>query len=159
MGGGPLWPGRILGFLKWPKGLLVAKTCSQINILIFSFPKTPKTATFIIYFCRYRLPNDEGQNWKFSSQKKSKLKILSYRREIYIKIKLRTSTIQFQPKKERIFAKKIFLKIFLIFATCSRTPWNFRCSIFQKFPKKNPKMALLGSIKHWKEQSHEFWWT
>ena len=55
--------------------------------------------------------------------------------------------------------KKYFFSIFLIFATCSRTPWNFRRSFFWKFQKKNPKMALLGLIKHWKEQSQEFWWT
>ena len=35
--------------------------------------------------------------------------------------------------------KKKFFSIFLIFATCSRTPWNFRCSIFQKFQKKSKK--------------------
>ena len=35
---GPLMPGLILGFLNWPKDLLVPKTFSQMNILIFTFP-------------------------------------------------------------------------------------------------------------------------
>ena len=36
--GGPFVPGLILGFLNWSKDLLVPKTFSQMNILIFTFP-------------------------------------------------------------------------------------------------------------------------
>ena len=46
------------------------KTCSQINILIFSLPQTPKTASTVVYFCCYKLSNDEDQKSNLSSQKR-----------------------------------------------------------------------------------------
>ena len=99
------------------------------------------------YFCCYRPRNYDGQKWKFSSKKKSKFQILSYRRDIYLKRKLRTSTIQIQPEKVWIFAKKIFFSIFPIFATCSRTPWNFWHSFFWKF-QKNERRKFQGVLEH-----------
>ena len=110
--------------------------------LIPSHLKWP--ALYIVYLCHYRLPNDEGQNWKFSSKKKSKLKILSYRRDIYLKIKLRTSTIQFQPKKERIFAKKNIFQNFSDFRDMLEDPLKFSMFNFSKISKKKSKNGFTG---------------
>ena len=49
-----------------------------MNILIFGFPKTPKTAFYVVYFCHYELSNDESQKSNFSSQKRSKFEILTF---------------------------------------------------------------------------------
>ena len=65
---------------------------------------------------------------------------MSYRRDIYIKIKLRTSTIQYQPKKERIFAKKnIFLKFFWFSRHARGLPEIFDVQFFENFKKKIQK--------------------
>ena len=60
-------------------------------------------------------------------------------------------------QKRKIFMqKKYFLKFFWLLRHARGPPEIFDVQFFKN---KNPKMALLESIKHWKEQSHEFWWT
>ena len=81
---------------------------------------------------------------KIFKSKKSKLKILSYRRDIYIKIKLRTSTIQFQPKKEGIFAKKKYFLKFSDFHDMLEDPLKFSMFNFSKISKKNSKNGFTG---------------
>ena len=76
----------------------------------------------------------------YQAKKKSKLKILSYRRDIYLKIKLTTSTIQFQPKKERIFAKKNIVLNFSDFRDMLEDPLKYSMFTFSKIsPKKIQK--------------------
>ena len=71
------------------------------------------TVLYGVYFCGYELSNDEGQKSNFSSQKRSKFQILSYRCVIYLKRKLRTCTIKIQPEKVRFLRKKLdFFAIF-----------------------------------------------
>ena len=99
------------------------------------------------YFCCYRPRNYDGQKWKFSSKKKSKFQILSYRRDIYPKRKLRTSTIQIQPEKVWIFAKKIFFFQFFWFSRHARGPPEiFDVHFFESF-KKNSKNGFTGSYQ------------
>ena len=63
-------------------------------------------------------------------------------------------------KKRKNFWKTIyFFKNFSDFRDMLEDPLKFSMFDFSKISKKDPKMTLLGSIKHWKEQSHEFWWT
>ena len=72
------------------------------------------------------------------------MKILSYRRDIYLKIKLRTSTIQFQPKKERIFAKKNIFWNFSDFRDMLEDPLKFSMFNFSKISKKKSKNGFTG---------------
>ena len=104
-----------------------------------------------MYFCHYRLPNDESQKWKFSSKKESKFQILSYRRDIYPKRKLKTCTIQIQPEKLWIFAKKIFFLQFFWFSRHARGPPEiFDVHYFEIF-KKNSKNGFTGSYQTLRE--------
>ena len=61
-------------------------------------------------------------------------------------------------KRKNFCKKKIFLKFFWFSRHARGPPEIFDVQFFKNL-KTNPKMALLGSIKHWKEQIHEFWWT
>ena len=107
-GGGSKSTGPVYGLISWPRDCLVAKTCSRINILIFSILQTPKRALYVVYFCGYKLSNDEGQKSNFPSQKRLKFQILSYRSVIYLKRKLRTCTIIIQPEKVGFLEEKKF---------------------------------------------------
>ena len=49
-------------------------------------------------------------------------------------------SVNFCKKKEKF-------SIFLIFAACSRTPWNFRRLFFWKVSKKNSKNGFTGSYQ------------
>ena len=144
------------------KDLPPPKTWSQINILIFGFPKTPKTAFYVLYFCRYKLSNVEGQKWNFSSQKSSKFQILSYKSVMYLKRKLRTCRIQIQVEKVWFFGKKPkFLDFWIFFpkgGPFGVETVNFFFSIFQNFITLFSKIASLGPNRYWNKQSHEFWW-
>ena len=80
------------------------------------------------FWCKWFLYN-YGQNWNFSSEKTSKLQILSYKRVIYLKRNLRTCTIQIHKEKSIIFWKKIGF-------------WKF--SIF--FQRGDPLMSKLSKI-------------
>ena len=70
----------------------------------------------MVYLCGYELSNDDGQKWKFSSEKRSKFQILGYRSVIYLKRKLRTCAIKNQSEKIRFLAKKVIFFDFLIFS-------------------------------------------
>ena len=113
----------------------------------------------MVYFCGYELSNDDGQKWKFSSEKRSKFQILGYRSVIYLKRKLRTYTIKIQPEKVRFLAKKKFFFWFFNFLPNARGPPKIFDAQFSNTFKKNPKMACLAPVWYQKEQSHEFWWT
>ena len=76
------------------------------------------------------------------------MKILSYRRDIYLKIKLRTSTIQFQPKKERIFAKKNIFKNFSDFRDMLEDPLKFSMFNFSKISKKKIQKWLYWGLSN-----------
>ena len=121
-GGGSKSTGGVYGLISWPRDYLVPKTCSRINILVFSIPQTPKTALYVGYFCGYRLSNDEGQKSNFSSQKRPKFQILSYRSHIYLKRKLRTCTIKIQPEKVGFLAKNQIFFRFSNFSPNARGP-------------------------------------
>ena len=75
------------------------------------------------------------------------MKILSYRRVIYLKRKLRTYTKQIKPEKIRFFAKKGFFSIFLIFLDMLEDPLKFSTLIFLKVSKKNSKNGFTGSYQ------------
>ena len=84
---------------------------------------------------------------KIFKQKKSKFQILSYRRDIYPKRKLRTSTIQIQPEKVWIFAKKKYFFQFFWFSRHARGPPEiFDVHFFESF-KKNSKNGFTGSYQ------------
>ena len=137
------------------KDLPPPKTWSQINILIFGFPKTPKTAFYVLYFCRYKLSNVEGQKSNFSSQKRSKFQILSNKSVMYLKRKLRTCTIKIQPEKVIFLPKKYFFFDFSIFYLRLEDPWKFLTFNFRKFSKTNCKNGSLGTSQVWKGTKSE----
>ena len=92
---------------------------------------------------------------QFLTPKISDFQILSYRKVMYLKRKLRTCRIQIQEEKVGFFWKN-----WISFYFC-----EFRVKIlgdqvssrlnFQKFEKQIWKMALLGPVDCWKEQSQE----
>ena len=137
------------------KDLPPPKTWSQINILIFGFPKTPKTAFYVLYFCRYELSNVEGRKSNFSSQKRSKFQILSNISVIYLKWKLRTCTRKIQPEKVRFLAKNLVIFHFSIFFPKARGPQKFLTFNFRKFSKTNCKNGSLGTSQVWKGTKSE----
>ena len=73
--------------------------------LVDTFVKYKYIPKTVVYFCPYKLSNDEGQKSNFSSQKRSKFEILSYKWVMYLKRKLRLCTIQIQQEKVRFIAK------------------------------------------------------
>ncbi len=137
------------------KDLPPPKTWSQINILIFGFPKTPKTAFYVLYFCRYELSNVEGRKSNFSCQKRSKFQILSNISVIYLKRKLRTCTRKIQPEKVRFPAKKIDFFRFFNFFPKARGLQKFLTFNFPKFSKTNCKNGSLGTSQVWKGTKSE----
>ena len=87
---------------------------------------------------------------KIFKQKKSKFQILSYRGDIYPKRKLRTSTIQIQPEKVWIFAKKMLFFQFFWFSRHARGPPEiFDVHFFENFKKKFQKWLywVLSNIE------------
>merc|ERR1712020_58302 len=106
------------------------------------------SALYVVYFCGYKLSNDEGQKSNFPSQKRSKFQILSYRSVIYLKRKLRTCTIIIQPEKVGSLEEKNFFFRFFNFSPNARgPPKNFDVQ-FSEILKKNPKMASLGYVRY-----------
>ena len=76
---------------------------------------------------------------------------MSYRRDIYPKRKLKTCTIQIQPEKLWIFAKKIFFLQFFWFSRHARGPPEiFDVHYFEIF-KKNSKNGFTGSYQTLRE--------
>ena len=98
----------------------------------------------MVYFCGYELSNDCGQKWNFSSQKRSKFQILSYRSVIYLKRKLRTYTIKIQPEKVRFLAKKYIFFRFFDFLPNARGPPKIFDAQFSNTFKTNSKNGLSG---------------
>ena len=94
------------------------------------------------FWCKWFLYN-YGQNWNFSSEKTSKLQILSYKRVIYLKRNLRTYTKQIQPEKIRFFAKKgIFFNFFNFSRHARGPPKIFDVQFSKNFQKKFKKWLL-----------------
>ena len=114
-----------------------------MNILIFSLLQTPKTALYVVYFSGYKLSNDDGQKSNFSSQKRSKFQILSYKSVLYLKRKLRTCTMQIQLKKVIFIAKKEIFFRFSDFSPKARGPLKiFDVQFSDIFKKKFQKLVL-----------------
>ena len=93
-----------------------------------------------MYFCGNKLPNDDSQKSNFSSQKRLKSQILTYRSVIYLKRKLRICTINIQPEKVGFLAKNWIFFRFSNFSPNARGPPKIFdvqfCEIFKnKFQK------------------------
>ena len=115
-----------------------------------------------MYFCGNKLPNDDSQKSNFSSQKRPKFQILSYRSVIYLKRKLRTCTIMIQPEKVGFLEKKeIFFRFFNFSANARGPPKNFDVQFSKIFKKKFQKWLLWdmsgierNKVKNFGEPSH-----
>ena len=93
---------------------------------------------------------------QFLTPKISNFQILSYRNVMYLKRKLRTCRIQIQEEKVGFFWKNwIFFRFLRISRQNFRGPSVFEAKFFKNLKKKIWKMALLGPVDCWKEQSHE----
>ena len=93
---------------------------------------------------------------QFLTPKISNFQILSYRNVMYLKRKLRTCRIQIQQEKVIFFWKKwIFFWFLWISRQNFRGPSVFEAKFFKNLKKKIWKMALLGPVDCWKEQSQE----
>ena len=87
------------------------------------------------------------KNENFQAKKESNFQILSYRRVMYLKKKLRTCTIQIQPEKIKKIVKNLIFFIFFLFSGHARGPLKVFDIQFFKKNLKNLKMALLGPTK------------
>ena len=96
-----------------------------------------------MYFCGNKLPNDDSQKSNFSSQKRPKFQILSYRSHIYLKRKLRTCTIKIQPEKVGFLAKnQIFFRFFNFSPNARGPPKIFDVQFCEIFKNKFQKWLL-----------------
>ena len=131
----------------------------EYSFLIFSYPKTPKTALYKLWFWPFWLQKHSGKKWKISSKNRSKCEKFTYTRVIYLKMKLRMCTIQIQKEKLIFFRKNFFFDIFNFFSKGGTLLSKIFFSVLQKFQIQIPKMSFLGPFRHRKEQSQEFWWA
>ena len=97
-------------------------------------------------------------NRKHMAKKIEILKILSKTYLMYLKRKLKTCRNQIQVEKVWFFLKKINLTNFFdFFAFGVHMVKILFFSIFEIFQFFFWKMASMGPIECWKEQSHEIW--
>ena len=129
----------------------------EYSFLIFSYPKTPKTALYKLWFWPFWLQKHSGKKWKISSKNRSKCEKFTYTRVIYLKMKLRMCTIQIQKEKLIFFRKKFFLISSIFFPKGGPFYQKFFFQFYKNFKKQIPKMTFLGPLTHKKEQSQEFW--
>ena len=132
----------------------------EYSFLIFSYPKTPKTALYKLWFWPFWLQKHSGKKWKISSKNRSKCEKFTYTRVIYLKMKLRMCIIQIQKEKVWFFCEKKYFWISSIFFPKGGPFYQkSSLSVLQRFQKKVPKTRFLGPFRHRKEQSQEFWWA
>ena len=118
------------------------------SFLSFEATKSPKLSLRqIFWFFSVHRHQKQHPKWKFSGQKWLKFQILSYRRVIYLKRKLRTYTKQIQPEKIRIFAnQRIFFNFFDFSRHARGPPKNFDVQFSKHFQKK-PKNDSSGTFQ------------
>ena len=134
-----------------------------LNTKFWSLPvHTYQKQTFLMIILAMR---GQGKNLvidRNSIVKKRKFEILTKTHVIYIKRKLRTCKIQIQVEKVWFVTKKLEKNNFQKFFFKGGTLWcrnnqKIFFLIFQNFKIFFWKMASMGCVKCWKEQSHEIW--
>ena len=119
----------------------------EYSFLIFSYPKTPKTALYKLWFWPFWLQKHSGKKWKISSKNRSKCEKFTYTRVIYLKMKLRMCIIQIQKEKVWFFWEKNIFEYLRFFFQRGDPSIKKNFFRFTKISKTNSKNEFSRTIQ------------